>query len=70
MDSETLLMEQVAPQLLNVRPTHLERLRTFGDGPAHIRLSHKMIRYRRAHLDRWIETRASLSHTTEVRASA
>jgi hypothetical protein len=71
METANLLTESEAAAHLSVLPGRLKWLRIAGDGPPHIRVSDRVIRYRLSDLDRWIESRASsLSHTTEVRASA
>ena len=49
-----LLDQAQAAALLGVRPRCLESWRARGQGPAYVRLSARLVRYRVEDLDRWV----------------
>lgn len=49
-----LLSPDQAAAYLGLSPATLENWRQDGKGPAHVRLSHKCVRYRQAALDAWV----------------
>lgn len=57
--AEWLTPEQACAYLGgNILPGGLETMRKEGRGPRYSRPSHKMVRYRRADLDAWLEENA------------
>lgn len=58
---DKLLTEvEVAREWLNCEPTLLERLRTDGKGPPAVRISERVIRYRPADVQHWLERRTNV----------
>lgn len=55
MNSELLTTIEAAQNVRLAKPT-LERIRVKGDGPLYCKLG-GAVRYRRADLDRWLESR-------------
>jgi predicted DNA-binding transcriptional regulator AlpA len=51
-----LMTEQQASKFLELSPKTLQKYRMQGGGPKFIKIGRK-IRYRRKHLDEWLETR-------------
>ena len=66
-DTEQLLDTRQAASVLGLQPGTLETWRWRGDGPPHVRLSARAVRYRRADLDVFIQqqTRRSTSDNGE-----
>jgi excisionase family DNA binding protein len=60
--NDRLLDTQAASDLLGVEPRTLEGWRLRGGGPPYVKVG-RLVRYRRADLDRWVaeRTRASTS---------
>jgi len=58
--TEGLLTEREAAPYLSLSTVTLQRLRLTGDGPRFAKLG-KAVRYRRADLDSWIESRLTRS---------
>jgi predicted DNA-binding transcriptional regulator AlpA len=55
-----------ASKYLGVSEAALRLWRSRGEGPRHFRAGEKLIRYRRADLDSWIETRLSEPSTSSI----
>ena len=66
-DVLTLTARQAA-QYLGVSESALRLWRSRGEGPRYFRAGEKLVRYRRADLDFWIEARLSKPGTSEARA--
>jgi predicted DNA-binding transcriptional regulator AlpA len=66
----TLLTQREAAALLHLSERTLERWRVAGDGPKHVRLGHRSIRYRLTEIEAYITSRvvASTSEVMEVRS--
>ena len=60
-----LLTTKEAAYFLGVTTRYLENRRCVGGGPQYVHISARMIRYRRADLDRWIQERIK-SSTSEA----
>ena len=58
---DALLTTNQAAYLLGLSPRTLEALRLRGGGPAFVALSTRAIRYRRADLLQWVESRVCTS---------
>ena len=56
-----------AAKYLGVSEPALRLWRSEGRGPRHFKAGEKLIRYRRADLDAWIEARLSTPAASEVR---
>jgi predicted DNA-binding transcriptional regulator AlpA len=56
-DEELMTEEQVA-KLLTVSVSTVKRLRVSGEGPRHIRISERVVRYRRQDVLDWMRERA------------
>jgi predicted DNA-binding transcriptional regulator AlpA len=56
-DDELMTEEQVA-KLLTVSVSTVKRLRVSGEGPRHIRISERVVRYRRQDVLDWMRQRA------------
>ena len=54
---EELLTTRDAARVLGMRPSALESWRWKGEGPPHVRLTARAIRYRREDLERFIAER-------------
>ena len=50
--------EPETADLLRVQPSTLERWRREGTGPTYVRLGGRVVRYRQADLDAWLDTQA------------
>ena len=61
IDSETLLTEVQAAELLQVTPRAVQKWRAEGTGPRFIRISGRCVRYRRRDLIEWTEARLKSS---------
>jgi len=57
MDTELLLTQSEAAQVLGVRPATLNFWRARGEGPPFVRISKRCVRYRCADLQAWIDAR-------------
>lgn len=55
MDEQLLTTLQVAA-MLGLKPSHLERLRHQGKGPACIKLGYRTVRYAPSAVQAWLET--------------
>jgi predicted DNA-binding transcriptional regulator AlpA len=67
-DPNALLPPTQAAKYLSITSGYLKVLRYSGNGPDFIRISERNIRYRKADLDKWIESRR-FSSTSGVSAS-
>lgn len=56
-----LLSEKETAQILGFAPKTLQKWRSLGKGPTHIRISKGCVRYRREDLHEWISTRVRTS---------
>lgn len=56
-----LLTTKEAADFLGVTPRFLENRRCIGGGPQYVRISRRVVRYRRADLDRWIQEKIKSS---------
>jgi predicted DNA-binding transcriptional regulator AlpA len=63
---ENVLTEAKAARYLGISGAALRLWRSEGKGPRHFRAGEKLVRYRRADLDAWIEERLSVP-AVEVR---
>jgi len=54
---DTLLTQEKAAQYLDCSARALEKWRVWGTGPAYIKVSRKMVRYKREDLDRFLAER-------------
>ena len=66
-DQESTLSPLRAAKYLGISEASLRLWRSEGRGPRHFRAGEKLIRYRRADLDAWIEERLSAPATLGVR---
>ena len=66
-EQENTLNPLKAAKYLGISEAALRLWRTEGRGPRHFRAGEKLIRYRRADLDAWIEDRLSAPSSVEVR---
>jgi predicted DNA-binding transcriptional regulator AlpA len=55
--SEQLMTTAQAAAFLGLKQNTLEHWRTYGKGPAIVRLSPRTVRYRRSDLAAWVESR-------------
>lgn len=62
---ETLLPEKHAAKLMGVSPRTLRNWRVIGGGPQYVKVSARCIRYRRADILAWIESRER-RHTSQA----
>lgn len=60
-----LLDEREAAQALHISPRLLRQMRSQGTGPAHVRLSPRIVGYMLADLDAWLRARR---HAGGIRA--
>jgi predicted DNA-binding transcriptional regulator AlpA len=58
-EQQNALTPRQAAKYVGVSEAALRLWRTRGEGPRHFRAGEKLIRYRRADLDSWIESRLS-----------
>ena len=58
-DQQSTLTPIQAAKYLGIREGALRLWRSEGKGPRHFRAGEKLVRYRRADLDSWIEARLS-----------
>lgn len=54
-----LLMPAEVAQMLGVAPSTLQTWRKRRQGPPHVRLGHRTVRYRREALEEWIAAHAA-----------
>ena len=66
-EQENTLNPLKAAKYLGISEAALRLWRTEGRGPRHFRAGEKLIRYRRADLDAWIEDRLSAPAALEAR---
>jgi excisionase family DNA binding protein len=66
-EQESTLTPLKAARYLGISEAALRLWRSEGKGPRHFRAGEKLVRYRRADLDAWIEERLSAPATLEVR---
>jgi predicted DNA-binding transcriptional regulator AlpA len=59
MEQENTLTPLKAAHYLGISEAALRLWRSRGEGPRHFRAGEKLIRYRKADLDGWIESRLS-----------
>lgn len=67
IEQESSLTPLKAAKYLGVSEAALRLWRSEGKGPRHFKAGEKLIRYRRADLDLWIEARLSVPATREAR---
>lgn len=67
-DQQNVLTPRQAAKYVGVSEAALRLWRSRGDGPRHFRAGAKLIRYRRADLDSWIESRLSEPRTSPIQA--
>jgi predicted DNA-binding transcriptional regulator AlpA len=67
MEQEHTYAPQKAARYIGVSDAVLRLWRSQGRGPRFYRAGEKLIRYRRADLDAWIEARLSAPAVTETR---
>lgn len=56
-EPEPLLSPEETAEYLGVSKDHLRRLRRSGEGPAWIRVSERVVRYKLSDLQSWVEAR-------------
>lgn len=66
-EQESTLTPVKAARYLGISEASLRLWRSEGKGPRHFRAGEKLVRYRRADLDAWIEARLSAPVAVEVR---
>jgi excisionase family DNA binding protein len=66
-EQESTLTPLKAAKYLGISEASLRLWRSEGKGPRHFRAGEKLVRYRRADLDAWIEERLSAPVTLEAR---
>jgi excisionase family DNA binding protein len=66
IEQESTLTPVKAARYLGISEASLRLWRSEGKGPRHFRAGEKLVRYRRADLDSWIEARLSAPTTLEV----
>jgi excisionase family DNA binding protein len=66
-EQESTLTPLKAAKYLGISEASLRLWRSEGKGPRHFRAGEKLVRYRRADLDAWIEARLSAPTTLEAR---
>lgn len=59
MNEEHMLAPRQAAKYLGISDAALRLWRSRGEGPRYFRAGDKLVRYRRADLDSWIESRLS-----------
>jgi predicted DNA-binding transcriptional regulator AlpA len=57
-DEDDLMTEEQVAKLLIVSVSTVKRLRVSGEGPRHIRISQRVVRYRRQDVLDWMRQRA------------
>lgn len=67
-DVPNVLTPRKAAQYLGISEAALRLWRSRGEGPRYFRAGEKLVRYRRADLDFWIEARLSKAGASEARA--
>lgn len=67
-EQQNSLTPKQAAKYVGVSEAALRLWRSRGEGPRHFRAGEKLVRYRRADLDSWIEARLSKPGTSEARA--
>lgn len=67
IEQQNTLTTRQAAKYLGVSDAVLRLWRFEGKGPCHFRAGEKLIRYRRADLDSWIEARLSAPAAPEAR---
>jgi excisionase family DNA binding protein len=65
-EQESTLTPLKAAKYLGISEASLRLWRSEGRGPRHFRAGEKLVRYRRADLDAWIEARLSAPTTLEA----
>jgi excisionase family DNA binding protein len=66
-EPESTLTPLKAAKYLGISEAALRLWRSEGKGPRHFRAGEKLVRYRRADLDSWIEERLSAPAALEAR---
>jgi predicted DNA-binding transcriptional regulator AlpA len=69
-DPESLLMPIEAAHVLGLSPRTLETWRVRGGGPRYVRMSSRMVRYKRADVLDWAAERTRQSTTSGQKAEA
>jgi excisionase family DNA binding protein len=67
IEQENTLNPTKAAKYLGISEAALRLWRSEGKGPRHFRAGEKLVRYRRADLDAWIEARLSAPAEVEAR---
>ena len=67
MEQQETLTSKKAASYLGISEAALRLWRSHGEGPRYFRAGEKLVRYRRADLDAWIEARLSAPVATEAR---
>ena len=67
IDYQGTLTPKQAAKYVGISEGALRLWRSEGKGPRHFRAGEKLVRYRRADLDSWIEARLSAPVALEVR---
>jgi predicted DNA-binding transcriptional regulator AlpA len=65
-DPAPLLTPEAVAARLSVKAKTLERWRTTGEGPLFVRISRKVVRYRRQDVDAFIDARVVASTATQL----
>lgn len=65
-DQEHTLAPRHAAKYLSISEAALRLWRSHGEGPRYFRAGDKLVRYRRADLDSWIESRLSQPATSKA----
>jgi predicted DNA-binding transcriptional regulator AlpA len=60
-EEDDLMTEEQVAKLLTVSVSTVKRLRVSGEGPRHIRISTRVVRYRRQDVLDWMRQRAEES---------
>jgi excisionase family DNA binding protein len=58
---DDLMTEEQVAKLLTVSVSTVKRLRASGQGPRYLRISERVVRYRRRDVDEWMQRRAEES---------
>lgn len=64
-DTREVMRPEAAAGYIDCAKRTLDDWRVTGGGPKYIKLSHRMVRYRRADLDAWLEQHALTSTSAE-----
>jgi hypothetical protein len=67
---KTNLTQAQAAEFLGVRPSCLEAWRVKGSGPPFLKLGSKLVRYRLADLERWLDKQVRMSTSDKGNGSS